>query len=131
MESITIQATSIRIPKKRILQISRVSIRQLLPQHILLPFAHLRQPRFILPVQPPVAIPHRKQNKTLRGQSRYDGYLAADVARCGAGAEGLGAKDVAGAESDEGEGVGCDFLGVAGDVGGVPGEEEHECLCVM
>lgn len=56
-----------------------------------------------------------------------EAYLPTSIPRRFFILKSLRAEDIPDAESDEGQRVGGYFLGVAGDIGCVPSEEEHEC----
>ncbi len=115
-----------RVHEKDIGAIRLIRKRHLLPQLILFILAHHSQRSLILPIQPVIPHPHHHDHKAQRRKRGDDADLAGDVSRRFFGLEGLRAEDVADAESDQGHGVGRHLFRMAGDVGSVPGEEEHE-----
>lgn len=115
-----------RISKERVLPIRLIRKGHLLPQCFPFPILHRRQ-HLVLPlVQPPVVQPQHYNHETTRGQTRHNANLPARIPGRLVAPESLRPKHVARAKGDQGQRVHRHLLAVAGDVGGIPREVDHE-----
>lgn len=91
-----------RINKKHIPPIRLICKRHPLPLPLHLTLTHSLQRLSISFIQHIIVPPQHQDQETQSTKRSDDGDLARDVTRCFFGLEGLGAKDVAACEGDEG-----------------------------
>ena len=117
--------------EERIVQITTIRKRHLLPQAIPLFLTHAGKSRFVLLVQSAVCPSQYHDHEAQQCQCDNDRDLAPDVTRCLASLESLRAEYVSDRKADERKGIGGDLFRVASEVGRIVGEKKHECGLVV